>query len=138
MLRFLSHLLILLTVATTTLAGIPCACAAAGSHEIEDDEPASSCCAGAVDEEDEREDDCPQCLSGACDMTATTNGQADQVLVGAWVNYDFEFNSSHHVGFEAPLDTFWAVSQENTPPLLAPEPESSGKDRCVQNQVIRC
>ena len=138
--RFLAHILALVLVVSSTLAAVPCACEAGGSH-LDGAEPASDeergCCAGATEKPEEPTHDCPHCLSGACDIDGlTSDAEATPVANGRDV-ISFEFEIVGTTGFETQtIATAARVPQRRALEWIGPG--DSGWARCVQNQVIRC
>lgn len=133
--RFLANLLVLLVVASSVLAAVPCACEAQDTHsETDESEDTRSCCKGSTEKADN--DDCPHCLTGACEVDSVTVDDEHRVATAPHVLLVIGVQRQSAAGFEPGVG--WTASAAHDGEAFAAQSNASGWDTCVRNQVIRC
>ena len=135
--RIIAQLLVLLVVTSSTLAAVPCACEAPGTHsEIEQvaSDANGGCCAGSTEESPD--ENCPHCLTGACEIEGVSVDDDTLVVAATGLRVDLAFESRSATGFEPRVEWTPRLAHEsNSRGAVAP---ASGWGTCVRNQVIRC
>lgn len=140
MIRLIAHNLVLLTLAASTLAAIPCACEAGEVHASAAESAQSEsgdCCTGLEAAAEPLHGECPHCLAGGCDVEGLAYDDGPVAIASSSAPTRSHVVSGSTNGFECvtPLP-------EYRPPehvLVAwPASAPSGWGKCVRNQVIRC